>query len=199
MEDDVSIALEAAVVWRVKWSQRSSCCLKGWWWLSQEFHKYFPFHSIGFKLEECSVARVDGCVPNEIWAFGTHLTTLNPSRSPPVWMRVPSGLNCPEEHHVSVRIVRGRTVLVAGSNSTECAVQSCCSVRSLGSFLHAPSETWPPAVVSCHQSGWVLLLLLNFISRFVNAQSMSKTSMKGQERNLICFSTNLVIKWDYYA
>jgi hypothetical protein len=39
---------------------------------------------------------------------------------------------------VSVRIVRGRTVLVAGSNSTECAVQSCCSVRSLGSFLHAP-------------------------------------------------------------
>lgn len=41
---------------------------------------------------------------------------------------------------MSVRIVRGRTVLVAGSKSTECAVQSCFRVRSLGSFLQAPSE-----------------------------------------------------------
>ncbi len=41
---------------------------------------------------------------------------------------------------MSVRIVRGRTVLVAGSKSTECAVQSFFRVRSLGSFLQAPSE-----------------------------------------------------------
>ena len=46
---------------------------------------------------------------------------FRPSRSPPVWRRVPSGRNWPEEHQVSVRIFRGRIWLVARSRWTEWA------------------------------------------------------------------------------
>lgn len=67
-----------------------------------------------------------------------YLTVLTPSKSPPVCRSAPSGMNCPEEHQVSVRIFSGRRVFVLGSNKTECAVQSWGRTRSLLS-LQVPS------------------------------------------------------------
>ncbi|KAI8556726.1 hypothetical protein RHMOL_Rhmol05G0276700 [Rhododendron molle] len=63
-----------------------------------------------------------------------------PSFHPPDWRRVPSWRNWPEEHHVSVSIVRGRIVLDPRSRRAEWAEQSYVKARSSESLRNgAPS------------------------------------------------------------
>ncbi len=46
--------------------------------------------------------------------FMRYFTLLFPSASPPVWTRVPSARNWPEEHQVSVKMKRGLMLFVPG-------------------------------------------------------------------------------------
>jgi hypothetical protein len=102
-------------------------------WLIPPSHRYQKGHTAQMSCISPSYIRQDhkkAQTTKKELGYPTHLIFLRPSKSPPVCISVPSGMNCPDEHHGSVCRKRGRTVLVPGSKSTECAVQSCGRTKS---------------------------------------------------------------------
>ena len=76
-----------------------------------------------------------------------YLTLLMPLLLPPICFNVPSAMNWPAEHWVSVRIMSARMALLARFITEEWAQQSTLRYWSDGSFLH-----FPPAHDIIHDS-----------------------------------------------
>jgi hypothetical protein len=82
----------------------------------------------GLKLNEDVTESIDRERERERERELIIVTLEYPSLSPPVCTSVPSSLNCPEEHQVSVWTKRGLIRFVRRSRTAECAVQSCCKL-----------------------------------------------------------------------
>jgi len=69
----------------------------------------FPFHSIGFKLEECSVARVDGSVHNDLGFW-----------NPPDYFESIEVSTCLDESAIRAELSRGAPCVSEDSKGAHC-------------------------------------------------------------------------------